>query len=71
MTMDLSIEFQIILGSTQTILTADLGMTRVAAKFVPKLLSENQMENGKQNAINLLKCAESNENFLKSIGNIW
>ncbi|VVC37570.1 Winged helix-turn-helix DNA-binding domain [Cinara cedri] len=36
--MEISNEFQISFRSVQTILTTDLGMRRVAAKFVPKLL---------------------------------
>ncbi|XP_026808809.1 protein GVQW3-like [Rhopalosiphum maidis] len=51
----------------QTILTTDLDMRRVAAKFVPKLLSGEQKENRKQIATDLLECSESDDFFLKSI----
>ncbi|XP_025415342.1 protein GVQW3-like [Sipha flava] len=40
--MKLSNEFQISFGSDQTILTTVLDMRRVAAKFVPNLLSDEQ-----------------------------
>ncbi|KAE9522415.1 hypothetical protein AGLY_017174 [Aphis glycines] len=63
--MELSNEFQISFGSVQTILTTDLDMRRVAAKFVPKLLSGEQKENRKQIATDLLECSESDVFFLK------
>ncbi|KAL4119443.1 hypothetical protein QTP88_012252 [Uroleucon formosanum] len=65
--MELSNEFQISFGSVQTILTTDLNMRRVAAKFVPKLLSGEQKENRKQIATDLLECSESDDFFLKLI----
>ncbi|XP_026819544.1 protein GVQW3-like [Rhopalosiphum maidis] len=65
--MELSNEFQISFGSVQTILTTDLDMRRVAAKFVPKLLSGEQKENRKQIATDLLECSKSDDFFLKSI----
>ena len=43
--MELSNEFQISFGSVQTILTTDLDMRRVAAKFIPKLMSKKKTEN--------------------------
>ncbi|KAL4149391.1 hypothetical protein QTP88_003351 [Uroleucon formosanum] len=42
--MELSNEFQISFRSVQTILTTDLDMRRVAAKFLPKLLSETKVQ---------------------------
>ncbi|KAL4113507.1 hypothetical protein QTP88_017119 [Uroleucon formosanum] len=65
--MELSNEFQISFRSVQTILTTDLDMRRVAAKFLPKLLSGEQKENRKQIATDLLECSESDDFFLKSI----
>ncbi|VVC25608.1 Transposase, type 1 [Cinara cedri] len=53
--MEISDEFQISFGSVQTILTTDLDMRRVAAKFVLKLLSNEQKENRKQIATDLLE----------------
>ena len=64
---ELSNEFQISFGSVQTILTTNLGMRRVAAKFFPKLLSNEQKENRKQIATDLLECSESDEFFFKSM----
>ncbi|XP_026818412.1 protein GVQW3-like isoform X2 [Rhopalosiphum maidis] len=51
----------------QKIRTAIRDMRRVAAKFVPKLLSGEQKENRKQIATDLLECSESDDFFLKSI----
>ncbi|KAL4123165.1 hypothetical protein QTP88_015388 [Uroleucon formosanum] len=51
----------------QKIRTAIRDMRRVAAKFVPKLLSGEQKENRKQIATDLLECSESDDSFLKSI----
>ncbi|VVC38688.1 Transposase, type 1 [Cinara cedri] len=65
--MELSNEFQISFGLVQTKLTTDLDMRRVAAKFVPKLLSDEQKENRKRIATDLLERSESDEFFLKSI----
>ena len=42
---ELSEERSISFGSVQAILTEDLGMRRVSAKFVPKLLSADQKDN--------------------------
>ena len=42
-------------------------MRRVAAKFVPKLLSDEQKENRKQIATDLLECSKSDDFFFKSI----
>ncbi|BFZ13202.1 hypothetical protein BsWGS_16241 [Bradybaena similaris] len=42
---ELSEEHSISFGSVQAILTEDLGMRRVSAKFVPKLLSADQKDN--------------------------
>lgn len=42
-------------------------MRRVEAKFVQKLLLENQEEDRKQIATNLLKCSESDKKCLKLI----
>jgi hypothetical protein len=52
--MELSNEFQISFGSIQTMLTTDLDMRKGAAKFVPKLLSDEQKENRKRIATDLL-----------------
>jgi len=41
---EVSEELNISYGSVQSIVTEDLGMRRVSAKFVPKLLSDEQKE---------------------------
>ncbi|GBM15927.1 hypothetical protein AVEN_270597-1 [Araneus ventricosus] len=49
--------------SVQFILTEDLGMRRAIAKFLPKLLSADQKEDQLSAALNLLECADNEENF--------
>lgn len=65
--MELSNEFQISFGSVQIILTTHLDMRRVASKFVPKLLSDEQKENRKQIATDVLECFESDDFFLNQL----
>lgn len=64
---EISEEVQISFGSVQSILTDDLHMRRVSAKFVPKLLSEDQKEKRVSAAQDSLECANTNESFLKTI----
>ncbi|BFZ13051.1 hypothetical protein BsWGS_16090 [Bradybaena similaris] len=64
---ELSEEHSISFGSVQAILTEDLGMRRVSAKFVPKLLSADQKDNRVSAAADLIDCVENNENFLKTV----
>jgi [histone H3]-lysine36 N-dimethyltransferase SETMAR len=54
-------------GSVQSILTENLGMRRVSAKFVPKLLSEDQKANRVSASTDLLQCTQNDENFMKTI----
>ncbi|XP_064100988.1 protein GVQW3-like [Macrobrachium nipponense] len=54
-------------GSVHTILTEDLAMRRVSAKFVPKLLVEQQKQLRLEIAEDLLDCANSDSDFMKSI----
>ncbi|PNF32543.1 hypothetical protein B7P43_G02463 [Cryptotermes secundus] len=54
-------------GSTNTILTEDLGMQRVAAKFVPKLLSPGQQQLSLEVAQDVLDCASRDPEFLKTV----
>jgi histone-lysine N-methyltransferase SETMAR len=59
-------EYDISLGSCHNILTEKLGMHRVAAKFVPRLLTDEQ----KEQLVGIsqeLDQANSDENFLKII----
>ncbi|XP_068215884.1 protein GVQW3-like [Palaemon carinicauda] len=54
-------------GSVHTILTEDLAMRRVSAKFVPKLLVEQQKQLRLEIAQDLLDCANNASNFMKTI----
>jgi hypothetical protein len=54
-------------GSAHAILTDDLGMRRVAAKFVPKLLSCEQKELRLDVAQDMLECANGDLDFLKTV----
>lgn len=60
-------ELNISFGSCQRILTEKLQMRRVAAKFVPRLLTEEQKEHRVQVCQELLEMANGNENFLKQV----
>jgi len=48
-------------------LTEKLKMRRVSAKFVPRLLTDDQKENRVEISQELLANANGNENFLKKI----
>lgn len=54
-------------GSANTILTEDLGMQRVATKFVPKLLSPEQQQLRLEVAQDMLECANRDPEFLKTV----
>ena len=54
-------------GSAHSILTEDLAMRRVLAKFVPKLLVEQQKQLCLEIAQDLLDCANSDSDFMKTI----
>ncbi|XP_064111493.1 protein GVQW3-like [Macrobrachium nipponense] len=54
-------------GSVHTILTEDLAIRRVFAKFVPKLLVEQQKQLCLEIAQDLLDCANSDSDFMKTI----
>jgi len=60
-------EVGISIGSCQQIFTEKLQMRRVSAKFVPRLLTDDQKENRVEISQELLANANSNENFLKNI----
>ena len=55
------------IGSVHTILTADLGLRRVSAKFVPKLLRMEEKQLRLEIAQDMLDCVESDSNFLNSV----
>jgi len=60
-------EVGISIGSCHQIFTEKLQMRRVSAKFVPRLLTDNQKENRVEISQELLANANGNENFLKNI----
>ena len=49
------------------ILTENLGMHRIAAKFVPRLLMDDQKQNRVNVSQELLDRANGDDNFLKNI----
>ena len=49
------------------ILTENLGMHRIAAKFVPRLLTDDQKQNRVDVSQELLDRANGDDNFLKNI----
>ena len=54
-------------GTCQAILTQDLNMRRVAAKFVPRILTAEQKEWRLSVATNMLQEAGSDENLMVQI----
>uniref|UniRef100_A0A0P4VYL2 Uncharacterized protein n=1 Tax=Scylla olivacea TaxID=85551 RepID=A0A0P4VYL2_SCYOL len=54
-------------GSVQSVITKYLFMRRMLAKFVPKLLSDQQKENRKEISQEMLKCASQDQNFMNTI----
>ena len=54
-------------GSCHQIFTEKLQMRCVSAKFVPRLLTDDQKENRVEISEELLANANGNENFLKNI----
>ena len=64
---ELTDEVGISIGSVHTILTADLGLRRVSAKFVPKLLTVEQKQLRLEIAQDMLDCVESDSNFLNTV----
>jgi AraC-like DNA-binding protein len=54
-------------GSAHSILTEDLHMCRVVAKFVSKLLSQEQQQLRLEVARDMLVCANGNPEFLKTV----
>ena len=54
-------------GTVLSILTEDLWMWRVSAKFIPKLLTEQQKELHVEIAQGMLDCANNDLEFMKTI----
>jgi len=64
---ELADEVGVSIGSVHTILTADLGLRSVSAKFVPKLLTMEQEQLRLEIAQDMLDCVESDSNFLNTV----
>jgi histone-lysine N-methyltransferase SETMAR len=64
---ELTDEVGVSIGSVHTILTADLGLRRVSAKFVPKLLTVEQKQLRQEITQDILDCVESDSNFLNTV----
>ncbi|PSN38318.1 hypothetical protein C0J52_23219 [Blattella germanica] len=60
-------EIGISIGSIHAILTKGLGLNRVSAKFVPKLLTMEQKQWCANNAQDMMDTANSDPNFLKTV----
>jgi len=60
-------EVGIIIGSCHQNFTEKLQMRRVSAKFLPRLLTDDQKENRVEISQELLANANGNGNFLKNI----
>ena len=67
MIQEIGTEVGISTGSVCTILTEDLNLRRVSAKFVPKLLTEQQKEQWKEIAEDMLGIANHDPEFIKTI----
>ena len=61
---ELSVEVGVSYGTCQAVLTQDLYMRRVAAKFVPRILTAEQKEWRLSVTTNVLQEAESDENLM-------
>ncbi|PNF33903.1 hypothetical protein B7P43_G06496, partial [Cryptotermes secundus] len=64
---ELSNETGVRTGSVHSILTEDLGMRRVSAKFEPKLLTMEQKQSRLEITKDMLDNANSNPNFLNTV----
>jgi AraC-like DNA-binding protein len=60
-------ELNLSFGTCQAILTQDLGMRRVSAKLLPRLLTQDQTEHRATAYRELLQRAENDATFLPSI----
>ena len=60
-------EVEISRGSVHSILTEDLCMQRVSAKFIPKLLTKQQKEIHVEIVQDILDCANNDLEFMKTI----
>lgn len=60
-------EVNISIGSVHTILTEDLGMRRIAAKFMSKLLTIEQKQHRSEIAQDMLEAVQNDPNFLNTV----
>ena len=60
-------EVRIAFGTCQKILTEDLRMRRVTAKFVPRLLTAEQKDDRTSNCTDLRDRAQNNPNFMSLV----
>ena len=67
MVQEIVAEVGISTGLVQSILTENLNLRRVSAKFVPKLLMEQQKELRKEISENMLDLANHDPEFIKTI----
>ena len=64
---EIAAEMGISTGSVHSILTEDLNLRRMSAKFVPKLLTEQQKELRKEISEDMLDVANHDPEFIKTI----
>jgi len=64
---ELANETNISVGSVHSILIQDLGFRRIAARFVPKLLTSEQKQLRLEIAQDMLKIVDSDPNFLNTV----
>ena len=67
MVQEIVVEMEISTGSIHSIQTEDLKLRRVSAKFVPKLLTEQQKELRKEIFEDMLDLANHDPEFIKTI----
>ena len=67
MVQEIVAEVGISIGSVHSILTEDLNLQRMFAKFVPKLLTEQQKKLQKEISGDLLDLANHDPEFIKTI----
>ena len=64
---DIAVIVNVSYGTVQTILTCDLNMHRVAAKFMPRLLTPKQKEHRVTICQELRQCALDNPSFMSRV----
>jgi AraC-like DNA-binding protein len=64
---EISDKVGISIGSAHSTVTEDLHMCRVVAKFVPKLLSQEQQQLRLEVARDMLECSNGDPDFLKTV----